>query len=139
MEGMICTRMRHIQGEYSRSEGTATSLERWTKGVVLRLLEATHGQWIYQNVQIHDEVAGTRATLRKEEIQREIKEQMELGPTRLLAEDQWMLEVNLGDMESSSGEKEEYWLLAIRAAREAATLTRQRTQQPQAEIPEDGR
>jgi hypothetical protein len=81
--------------------------------VVLRLLEATHGQWIYRNVQIHDEVAGTRATLRKEEIQWEIKEQMELGPTGLLAEDQWMLEVNLGDMESSSGEKEEYWLLAI--------------------------
>ncbi len=106
--------------------------------MILRLLEATHGQWIYRNVQIHDDVARTQATLRKEEIQREIKEQMELGPTGLLAEDQWMLEVNLGDMESSLGEKEEYWLLAIRAAREAAALTSQRTQRPQAEIPEDG-
>ncbi len=27
MEGMICTRMRHIQREYSRSKGTATSSE----------------------------------------------------------------------------------------------------------------
>jgi hypothetical protein len=50
-----------------------------------------------------------------------------------------MMEVNLGDMENSSGESEEYWLLAIRAAREAATLTRLRTQQEQAEIPGDGR
>ncbi len=27
MEGMICTRMQHIQGEYSQSEGTATLSE----------------------------------------------------------------------------------------------------------------
>ena len=138
MEGMICAKMQHIQSEYHRSEGTATSPERWAKGVVLKLLEATHGQWIYRNVQIHDNIAGTRATLRKEEIQWDIEEQMEMGTTGLLKEDQWMMKVNLGDMENSSGEKEEYWLLAIRAAREAATLTRQRTQQPQAEPLADG-
>ena len=139
MEGMICTRMRHIQGEYTRSEGIVMTPERWAKGVILKLLEATHGQWIYRNVQIHDDVAGTRATLRKEEILRKIEEQMELGATGLLEEDQWMMEVNLGDMENSSGEAEEYWLLAIRAAREAAALTRQQTQQGLAETPGDGR
>ena len=139
MEGMICTRMRHIQGEYVRSEGIAMTPERWAKGVILKLLEATHGQWIYRNVQIHDDVAGTRATMRKEEILRKIEEQMELGATGLLEEDQWMMEVNLGDMENSSGEAEEYWLLAIRAAREAAALARQRTQQIPAGTPGDGR
>ncbi len=113
MEGMICAKMRHIQREYHRSEGTATSPEQWAKGVVLKLLEATHRQWIYRNVQIHDDVVGTRATLRKEEIQRGIEEQMEMGTTGLLEEDQWMMEVNLGDVENLSGEKEEYWLLAI--------------------------
>ena len=35
-----------------------------------------------------------------------------------------MMEVNLKDLETTSGEQEEYWLVAIRAAREAATLTR---------------
>ncbi len=49
-----------------------------------------------------------------------------------------MVEVNLGDMENSSGEWEEYWLLAIRAAREAATLTRQQAQQHQEEPLADG-
>ncbi len=113
MEGMICTKMRDIQSMHQRREGIATSPQRWAKGVVLRLLEATHGQWIYRNVQIHDDITGTRATLRKEEIQRDIEEQMEMGTTGLLTEDQWMMEVNLGDMENSSGEQEEYWLLAI--------------------------
>ncbi len=94
------------------------------KGVVLKLLEATHGQWIYKNVQIHDSVPGTQVTLWKEEIQQEIEEQMELGKVGLLEEDHWMVEVNLKDMETTSGEWEEYWLLAIQAAREAALLTR---------------
>jgi hypothetical protein len=59
---------------------------------------------------------GLQATLRKESIQREIEEQMEQGKAGLLEEDHWMMEVNQGDMETTSGEQEEYWLFAIRAA-----------------------
>jgi hypothetical protein len=59
MEGMICKQMRQIQREYHHREGTTVSPEQWAKGVILKLLEATHGQWIYRNVQIHDDVAGT--------------------------------------------------------------------------------
>jgi hypothetical protein len=43
----------------------------------------------------------------------------------------WMLEVNLGNLEASLGEREEYWLLAIKAARAAATLTGQWDQSSQ--------
>jgi len=53
---------------------------------------------------------------------------MELGEAGLLEEDNWMLEVNLGDLESTSGEQEQYWLVAIKAAWEAAMLTRQNEQ-----------
>ncbi len=63
---------------------------------------------------------------------------MELGKAGLLEEDHWMVEVNLGDMETTSGEREEYWLLAIWAAWEAALLTRRRTQQTQEEPLADG-
>ena len=74
-------------------------------------------------MQIHDEVTGTQATLRKESILREIEEQMELGDAGLLEEDHWMLDVNLGDLETNNGEQAEYWLLAIRAGRMAYTIT----------------
>ncbi len=62
-----------------------------------------------------------------------------MGKAGLLEEDHWMMEVNLGDMENLSGEREEYWLLAIRTAWEAATLTRQQTRQDQEESVTDGR
>jgi len=67
MEGMICSRMRGIQRLYHNREGPQISQERWAKGLIQKL-EATHGQWLYWNVQIHDLVAGTQATLRKEEM-----------------------------------------------------------------------
>ncbi len=50
-------------------------------------------------------MAGTQATLWKEEIQQEIEEQMEMGTKGLLDEDLWMMKVNLGDMETTSGEQ----------------------------------
>ena len=130
--------LQEKQTTYSAIDGSNVSSEQWTTGVVVKLLEATHGQWLYRNVQIHDSVAGTQATLRKEEIQREIEEQMEMGSDGLLDEDLWMMEVNLRDLETTSGEQEEYWLVAIRAAREAATLTRQRAQQTQRGRGRDG-
>ena len=68
---------------------------------------------IYRNIQLHGKVTGTQTTQRKEEIQRDIEEQMELEVAGLLEGDHWMLEVNLGDLENSSGEREEYWILAI--------------------------
>ncbi len=98
MEGMICKRMRTIQHDYQYPVGTRMSSTHWAQGLILKLLEAMHGQWIYPNIQIHDDAAGTQATLRKELIQQGIEEQTELGEAGLLEEDHWMMEVNLGDM-----------------------------------------
>ena len=82
--------------------------------------------------------AGTQATLWKEAIQHEFKEQMEQGTTGLLREDYWMMEVTLGDMETTTGEQEEYWLVANKATREVAALPRQRASQTQEEPTADG-
>jgi hypothetical protein len=62
-----------------------------------------------------------------EEILQEIEWQLELGTEDLLDEDQYLVEINLDDMESSSGECQEYWLPKICAAREASLLGRQQT------------
>jgi hypothetical protein len=47
----------------------------------------------------------------------------EMGYHGLLDEDLYLAEVNLEDLESSSGEQQEYWLVAIRAAQEAGLLS----------------
>jgi hypothetical protein len=69
MEGMITHQMWQIQQQYHIHFGTKTSPEQWAKGFLQKLLEATHGQWLYCNVQIHDIKSGSLATARKEAIQ----------------------------------------------------------------------
>jgi hypothetical protein len=44
----------------------------------------------------------------------EIERQWDLGDDGLLEEDKYLVEVNLGDMETTSGECQHYWLLAIK-------------------------
>jgi hypothetical protein len=125
MEGMVCKKIHGIQEAYAMIKGMHTSTPRWTTGLILKLLETNHGQWLYRNVQVHNAIAGTRVTRRKEQIQRKIEHQLELGATGLLQEDRYLMEINLEDMESTSGERQEYWLLAITAARKAKILREQ--------------
>ncbi len=91
-------------------------------GLITKLLEVSHGQWLYRNLKVHDTIAGVLATDRKEVLQADIEEQQDLGAEGLAEEDRYLLEINLEDLETTSGEKQTYWLLAIKAAREARKL-----------------
>ena len=73
MEGMVCKEIRAIQRKHSSVTGLQCNTEHWGGELVTRLLEVTHGQWLYRNVQIHDRIMGTLATQQKEELQMEIE------------------------------------------------------------------
>ncbi len=122
MEGMVSKEMRNIQRTHASVSDMRHNTERWGVELVTRLLEVTYGQWLYRNVQVHDRITGTLATQRREELQMEIERQQELGTEGLLEEDCYLTECNLGDLEETSGMKETYWLLEIKAAREASRL-----------------
>ena len=87
--------MRRLQETHSMLRGCNTSASLWGPGLVTRLLEITHGQWLYRCVQIHDKTQGTLITNRKENLQRQIEEEMDKGWDDLLEEDQYLAEVNL--------------------------------------------
>ena len=131
MEGMVSQRIIDIQEEYFALRGTSWKLDKWASGLVIRLLEVTHGQWLYRNVMVHDATTGHLAMAKKEEIAAKIVEQYDLGVGDMLAEDQYLLEVNLRDLQESTGEQHEYWLLAIQAAWVAGEIARGR-------LPTDG-
>mgnify|MGYP000862927561 CR=1 FL=1 len=71
---------------------------------------------------MHDNIAGVKANTRKEEIQLFIEDQLELGEEGLDEKDHYLLEVNLEDLEFTTGEEQHYWLLHIQAARQERTL-----------------
>ena len=67
-------------------------------------------------VHMHDTVTGLHATRIKEELKKEIEDQIQMGGEELAEDDKYLLKINLEDMETTSGERQEYWILAIQAA-----------------------
>jgi hypothetical protein len=124
MEGMISVHVAVIQRDYWRLIGWRGSVVTWTRTLITKLMECTHGQWLYRNVMVHDRWCGVANALRKEQLLLEIEGQLENGDD-LLPEDQYLMEVNLGDIDQSSGDGHEYWLLAVKAARVAKSLAQE--------------
>ena len=57
MEGMISSEALTIQAECVDLVGCSLSLYDWAKGLAIKLLEATHGQWLYRNMLVHHTVS----------------------------------------------------------------------------------
>ena len=114
--------MTGIQRTHLRRYGLRGQADTWASGLITKLLECTHGQWLYRNVMVHDKWAGALANSRKEQLLEEIEEQMECED-ELLEEDRYLLDINLGDLTQGAGVDQEYWVLAMRAARAAKQLS----------------
>jgi hypothetical protein len=128
MEGMISKEILNLYYSTSwESEEDLPAPSQWSKGLVVKLLEVTHGQWLYRNVHVHDTISGALATAKKEELQKAIEDELELGGEGLAEEDMYLLEINLDDLTTTSGEDQTYWLLAIRAARAWRALQQENT------------
>ena len=61
MEGMISSEALVIKAECVDLGVCSLFLDNWAKGLAIKLLEATHGQWIYRNILVHDTVSGLKA------------------------------------------------------------------------------
>ena len=113
MEGMISKEIVSLQKQHLTVNGSEMSLERWATSLVQKLLEITHGQWLYRNLVVHDGVSGTLANKRKEELIARIEEVQAMGGGELSEEEKFLSEVNLEDLEHPNGERQTYWLLAM--------------------------
>ena len=108
MEGMVSKEAVQIQSEWVGIGGSFLSADNWTKGLTVKLLEVTHGQWLYRNMQVHDTVCGSEAAHRKEELQQLTEEHIDKGSKGLDEQDRYLLDINLEDLEMSSGEDQYY-------------------------------
>lgn len=93
MEGMISKKLVKLQKDFVDLRGCSMSLDKWAQGLVVRLLEVTHGQWLYRNMHVHDAIVGMEATARKEKTQRFIEDQLERGDEGLDERDHYLLEI----------------------------------------------
>ena len=79
MEIMISREVITIQLKYYTIIEFKVTLKEWAQGLVIKLINVTHGQWIYRNVHVHDKVTGVHSTQRKEEWGKEIMDPLDIG------------------------------------------------------------
>jgi hypothetical protein len=108
MEGMVSAEILEIQSDFIDFGRCSLSLDIRAKGLVMKLLEITHGYWLYKDVQVHNAVSGLNVVEKKEELQRKIEHQVLLGGTVLDEQDRHLLEIHVGDLDMSSGEDQSY-------------------------------
>ena len=108
MEGMVSKEVVELQ-KYALVEAESRlTVDKWAKELVLRLIEITHGQWLYRNVMVHDKTAGDLASQRKEEIRTALEEQLAVGEDGLEEDDKFLFEINLDEFNETTREDQEY-------------------------------
>ena len=122
MTGMVTKQLVNIQSIYLLQQQSTRPASSWILGLITQLLQETYSQWIYRCVLVHDSTTSTLITSHKEDLMREISHQLVLGAEELAEEDRFLLECNFDKLLSTNREHQEYWLLAIQAARGACRL-----------------
>lgn len=122
MEGMILKEIVVIQSKGMDNWWCRLTVGSWSAGLVTKLLEVTCGLWLYRNVYVHDAFSGENVLNRKEGMQQEVEYQIALGGEGSAEKDQYMPEINLDDLDHSTGKDQIYWLLALKTARRAWQL-----------------
>jgi hypothetical protein len=122
MVGMLSTQLAAVQSVYLLQHQSTRPVSKWLSGLITQLLQVTHGQWIYRCVLVHDRSTGKLISAHKEDMLKEIVHQLALGDEGLVEEDKFLLECNFDELVTTNGEQQEYWILAIQAAREVCRL-----------------
>ena len=103
--------------------------KKWATGLITQLLQVTHAQWIYRCLSVHDCTSNTLINLHKAKLLEEIANQLSMGAENLMEDDKYLLKCNLSELAATNGEQQEYWLLAIKAARMASLIQQQTIQE----------
>ncbi len=118
MEGMLSKSLVSLQEEHHCISGEWHATQKWESQLVIQRLEVVHGQWVYRNIEVHNEMKGMLCTAEKEHLLKEIEIEMTLG----LMGSKSLAMVTLEDMEASGEESHKHWLLAVWKTQAAKAL-----------------
>ncbi len=120
--GMVSSKLLPIQSAYLLQCNSSYQASKWILGMITQLLQVTHTLWIYRCVLVHNWTIGMLISAHKEDLLKEIKHQLTLSPVSLAEEVRFLLECHFDKLILTTREQQEYWLLAIHAAREASRI-----------------
>ena len=137
MEGMIPHSLFTLAEGHLEVSHDSPAATRWKQDFISQLLHMSHSQWIYRNYSLHNHTVGYLRLKQRDAILVEISRLAELDVEDLPPESQFLLEVDFAALSRAPSDQQEYWVLAVKAARKAgrrravSTYQRRRTERAQ--------
>ena len=120
LEGRISTlwvEMRHHEVE---SDNLQTTAEYWAKGLIRRLIQIIHRQWIYRNSTVHMKVKGGLTQTQHDHLMNTIEDYLHVDPMSLLPEDRSLLTIDFDALAAAPPGHQETWAAEMETAVSAA-------------------
>ena len=121
-EGHISTHFYAIQSFHLSMSSSYLNGADWTKQFISKILQITHGQWIFRNISLHDKTQGYLRNKTADDLLQIINEFSEVAPEEIPEDSRFLLEINFTDLAKSHIETQTYWTLAMDAAITAKAL-----------------
>ena len=126
MHGKLATQLVAIQERYCRAHSIGLDGKSWATNMVRKLQEMSHSQWLFRNFSLHHETKGYLRSKEEKELRHQARNLAALAPEDLPASSQYLLEIDVDQMEQSFAAVS-YWVLAMKAAQKEQTIKLRRT------------
>jgi hypothetical protein len=93
LRGKVSNQIRMIQDAHCIDTGASINCSNWMAQFVRRLVEASHAQWLYQNLILHHYAKGYRCKQTESAIRRKVKLLADKRPIDLPQECLYLLEL----------------------------------------------
>lgn len=114
--------MMHGRESHCAITGSRMTGKDWMRAFITKLLNISHGQWMYRNFSLHNKTRGHLQLQRQTEVLAKIATLAECQPEDIPAESRFLLEVEVTNtLESNSLVQQEYWIAAMKAAIKAGS------------------
>ena len=96
----------------------------WMKHFIAKLLQILHSQWLYWNFALHDKTRGYLSLQHRKEVMKEVDCLMDTNLDEIPQGSQYLLEMDFTSLYNASFEQQSYWVLAMKAARQAGCFAK---------------
>ncbi len=100
----------------------------WMKAMASHLMQASHCQWIFRNFTLHDKQRGYLRLQHCKDLLRELNKLINTPLDNIPEESRYLLELDYSELYNAPLERQSYWVLAMKAARQAGRRASASTQ-----------
>jgi hypothetical protein len=116
LHGCLPRSLHTYQTAYCRLRNSRLTGTDWMKKFATKLLSISHSQWLYRNFSLHNKIKGHLHLSHKAAVLEEIANLVTTPPEDIPEASQFLLEIDLLNIDKSTLTQQEYWIAAMTAA-----------------------